>query len=171
MIFSSKTDPDCSFYNRIDTAYTYANRTLLQLLVQDQQLISRLQSIKHQFFLDQGDSFTHFLDLASHELGKKAKNVSITKLQSLLDLAIRNPSSSSSGDPFKEDVKVALMADSLTDLLMRVVSVKGYGPNDGPGDALDAEDMRREEAAGKEERKELLGMWSCYRLTSSYCLC
>jgi gamma-tubulin complex component 2 len=75
--------------------------------------------------MDQGDAFTHFLDSAHHELSKKSKHVSITKLQSLLDIAIRNSSSSSSTDPFKEDVKVALMSTTLTEFLMRIANVSG----------------------------------------------
>lgn len=32
-----------SFYKRIDEAYTYANKTLLRLLLEDQHLLSRLK--------------------------------------------------------------------------------------------------------------------------------
>jgi gamma-tubulin complex component 2 len=95
------------------------------LLINSQSLIPRLRSLKHHFFLDQGDSFTHFLDLAAHELSKKVKHVSMTKLQSLLDLAVRNPSSASSSDPYKEDVRVAMASTTLTDWLMKIVNVSG----------------------------------------------
>jgi gamma-tubulin complex component 2 len=54
--------------------------------------------MKHFFFLDQSDFLTNFLDLASSELRKQSKQASLVKLQSLLDLAIRNPGSSSSND-------------------------------------------------------------------------
>jgi gamma-tubulin complex component 2 len=52
--------------------------------------------MKHWFFLDQSDFLTNFLDLATSELRKPAKAASLVKLQSLLDLAVRNPASSSS---------------------------------------------------------------------------
>jgi gamma-tubulin complex component 2 len=133
-----------SFYDRIAAAYTYANRTLLTLLLNDQQLLSRLKSIKHHFFIDQGDAFTHFLDSAHHELSKKSKNVSMTKLQSLLDLAIRNSSSSSSTDPFKEDVKVALMSTTLTEFLMRIANVSGAIGALDTTDGLDAQSKDEE---------------------------
>ncbi|KAG2143344.1 hypothetical protein BD769DRAFT_1422756, partial [Suillus cothurnatus] len=38
-------------YKFIEDAYTHANRTLLRLLLQDQQLMSRLHSLKRYFFL------------------------------------------------------------------------------------------------------------------------
>lgn len=85
----------------------------------------RHRSLKHYFFMDQADSFTHFMDLASNELQKKAKHVSLTKLQSLLDLALRNSSSSSSGDPYKEDLKVSMSQTTLVDWLTRIVNVSG----------------------------------------------
>jgi len=39
------------FYTFIEDAYTHANRTLLQLLLKDQQLIPRLRSLKHYLFV------------------------------------------------------------------------------------------------------------------------
>lgn len=113
------------FYNRIKAAYTYANKTLLRLLLQDKQLLLRLKSIKQNFFIDLGDSYTQFLDLASQELAKKVRHVSEPKLQGYLDVAIRNPSSSSSTDPFKEDIKVKLENSDLTEWLTHIANVDG----------------------------------------------
>ena len=44
----SSSDADCSvtensFYKRIEAAYTYANKTLLQLLLEEEHLLSRLE--------------------------------------------------------------------------------------------------------------------------------
>ncbi|CAG8598230.1 3579_t:CDS:10, partial [Cetraspora pellucida] len=103
------------FVDSIENAYKCANRTLLDLLLKDQQLIARLRSIKRYFFLDQSDFFTHFLDLASVELKKPSSQVSLTKLQSLLDLVLRNPSSVAYTDPFKEDVKVEMKIGRIGD--------------------------------------------------------
>ncbi|POW08138.1 hypothetical protein PSTT_07736, partial [Puccinia striiformis] len=91
------------FYGLIDRAYVSANRSLLELLM----------------------SFTTFLDSASYELGKKLRHVNVSRLQNQFDLAIRNPSSSSSSDPYKEDVKVTMATTSLTDWLLRIVGVTG----------------------------------------------
>lgn len=121
------------FHERVDIAYDSANRALLNMLITEQELYQRLRSLKHHFFFDQGDSFTHFLDLASHELNKKVKHVSLSKLQSLLDLAIRNPSSASGADPFNEDVKVVMATSALIDWLTKIINV-----NDGTGVSGDA---------------------------------
>jgi hypothetical protein len=83
------------------------------------------RSIKRYFFLDQSDFFTHFLDLASTELKKPSRDVSLTKLQSLLDLVLRNPSSVAYTDPFKEDVKVEMSTVGLVDQLLRIINVAG----------------------------------------------
>lgn len=113
------------FYGLIDRAYVSANRSLLELLMKSEDLLGRLRSLKHHFFLSQGDSFTTFLDSASYELGKKLRHVNVSRLQNQFDLAIRNPSSSSSSDPYKEDVKVTMASTSLTDWLLRIVGVTG----------------------------------------------
>lgn len=114
-----------AFFELIDRAYISANRSLLNLLMKSEDLLGRLQSLKHHFFLSQGDSFTTFLDTANHELAKKLKHVNVSRLQNQFDLAIRNPSSSSSSDPYKEDVKVTMATTSLTDWLLRIVGVTG----------------------------------------------
>ncbi|KAF8943777.1 hypothetical protein BGZ47_005073 [Haplosporangium gracile] len=111
----------------IEDAYQYANKKLLDLLLKEKQLLGRLRSMKRYFFLDQSDYFTHFLDLASAELKRPSKEVSLNKLQSLMDLALRNPSSVTVNDIFKEDLKVDLSHLSLVDQLLRIINVGGLG--------------------------------------------
>ncbi|KAJ3208252.1 Gamma-tubulin complex component 2 [Dinochytrium kinnereticum] len=108
----------------IDKAYRYANQTLLELLMKDNQLINRLRSIKHYFLLDQSDYLTHFLDIAFPELLKPRSQVSVDRLRSILELSIRNPSSTSStSDPYKDDLTVELSPYTLIDQLIRVSSM------------------------------------------------
>ncbi|EPB92366.1 hypothetical protein HMPREF1544_00664 [Mucor circinelloides 1006PhL] len=113
------------FVKSLDIAYKYANQTLLNLLLKDQQLIERLRSLKHYFFLDQSDFLTSFLDLAKDELKQFSSDISQTRLQSLMDLVLRNPSSVAAYDPFKEDVKVSMSHLRLIDQLLRIISVSG----------------------------------------------
>lgn len=90
----------------------------------DQQLMPRLRSLKHYFFLSQSSFLTHFLDLSASELRKPSKAVSLVKLQSLLDLALN----SDSFEPvahFREDVKVIMANNGLYEWLLKVVSVSG----------------------------------------------
>ncbi|WWC61778.1 uncharacterized protein I303_104363 [Kwoniella dejecticola CBS 10117] len=135
------------FYKRIEDAYIYANKTLLKLMVEEQELIPHLRSMKHFFFLDQSDFLTNFLDLAGSELRKPAKAASLVKLQSLLDLAVRNPASSSSNDPYKDDLKVVMQSQKLYDWLLKIVSKTGGLTEDGEldfamGDGVDHDAQR-----------------------------
>jgi len=145
-----------AFFDRIDQAYTYANQTLLKLLLEDQHLVSRLRSIKQYFFIDHGDAFTNFLDLAKYELSKPRKHANETKLQSLLDLALRHPASASALDPFKEDLKVQLGNSTLTEWLVKVNKVNGaFGSDDHGADgfATPADDGRPAGRSAEEEKQ------------------
>jgi len=90
------------FLEPIENAYNWAAKSLLDLILGKERLIDRLKSIKHYFLLDLGDLFVHFMDSAEEELDQSIREVSIEKLKSLLDLALRT--SSTNADPFKEDV-------------------------------------------------------------------
>jgi gamma-tubulin complex component 2 len=109
----------------VNSAYAHANASLLDLLLTTHALPARLRSLKHYFFLDRADFFHHFLEMGHTELQKQAKKVNVSKLQSLFDLALRQPGSIAASDPFKEDVKVGMNEVDLTKWLMRVVNVSG----------------------------------------------
>ncbi|KAI5852517.1 Spc98 family-domain-containing protein [Morchella snyderi] len=120
-----KSFDDIRFLDNVNSAYAHANESLLNLLLTTHALPARLRSLKHYFFLDRSDFFSYFLELGATELQKPAKKVNVGKLQSLLDLALRQPGSIAASDPFKEDVKVQMNEVGLTKWLMRVVSVSG----------------------------------------------
>ncbi|KAF8837393.1 hypothetical protein BDN67DRAFT_973022 [Paxillus ammoniavirescens] len=143
-------------YKFLEDAYTHANRTLLQLLLQDQQLIPRLRSLKRYFFLSQSCFLTHLLDLAHTELKKPAKSASIVKLQSLLDLAL-----TSEDALFREDVKASIASTGLYEWLLKVISVSGViGGEEGEGipDGNGQEDSKRDRDKDKDEKKPMLAI-------------
>lgn len=70
----------------IQSAFTTSSAALLQLLQQELGLNRTLAALKHYFLLDQGDLLVSFLDTAEEELSKPASQVSVIRLQSLLDL-------------------------------------------------------------------------------------
>ena len=117
---------DPRFLNNITAAYAHANSSLLKLLLTTHALPARLRSLKHYFFLDRSDFFSYFLYLSSSELKKPAKDVNVGKLQSLLDLVLRQPGSVAAQDPFKEDVKININEQYLSKFLMSVVNVRGF---------------------------------------------
>jgi len=119
------TFDDPRFVENVSGAYAFANRSLMTLLLTTHTLPARLRSLKHYFFLDRSDFFTYFLELSASELRKPAKSVNASKLQSLLEIVLRQPGSVAAEDPFKEDVKVTMSDTGLTGWLMRVVNVQG----------------------------------------------
>jgi gamma-tubulin complex component 2 len=116
---------DPRFLDNVNSAYAYANSSLFNLLLTTHALPERLRSLKHYFFLDRSDFFSYFLELGASELKKPARNVNIGKLQSLLDIVLRQPGSVAAEDPYKEDVKVEINDVGLTNWLMKVVTVTG----------------------------------------------
>ena len=116
---------DPRFLENVNNAYAHANESLMQLLLTTHALPARLRSLKHYFFLDPSDYFNYFLELGASELRKPVQKVNTSKLQSLLDLVLRQPGSIVSLDPFKEDVKVEMNEITLTKSLQRVVNITG----------------------------------------------
>ncbi|KAF8234521.1 hypothetical protein L208DRAFT_1359509 [Tricholoma matsutake] len=147
---------DEKFYKFLEDAYSYANRTLLQLLLRDQQLIPRLRSLKRYFFLSQSFFLTHMLDLSHSELRKTAKSASIVKLQSLLDLALTTDMSGDDG-LFHEDVKVTIAESGLYEFLLKIVNVNGViGGEEGDGEGGHAhEEHKKEKEKEKDEKKSM----------------
>ena len=143
------------FYKSVELAYTHANTTLLKLLLDDQQLVLRLRTMRHFFFLCQSSFLTQFLDLASSELRKSARSANLTKLQSLLDLAIRDD-----GNPelCREDIRVSMSTSGLYEWLLKVVSVSGAldsGADGSGGSAWDAHAMDiADDATAKDKERE-----------------
>jgi len=121
-----QTFDDEHFTENVNGAYKHANSSLMQLLVTTHALPARLQSMKHYFFLDPSDYFSYFLELSLSELKKPVKSVNIGKLQSLLDLVLRQPGSIVSLDPFKEDVQVVMNPVDYVKKLQSVVGIKGF---------------------------------------------
>ncbi|KAH9942681.1 Spc98 family-domain-containing protein [Amylocystis lapponica] len=147
---------DEKFYRSIENAYAHANRTLLQLLLSDQQLMPRLRSLKRYFFLAQSSFLTHLLDLAHTELRKSARAVSLSKLQSLLDLAL---GSDAQGEDalFREDVRVAIAGNGLYEWLLKVVSVSGViGSEEEGADGHAQEEPKKEK--DKDDKKQMLAI-------------
>ncbi|KAJ6030644.1 uncharacterized protein N7446_000293 [Penicillium canescens] len=147
-----KTLDDPRFLDNVNAAYTYANASLLNLLVTKNSLNIRFRSLKHYFFLDRSDFFSYFLELGSSELRKPARVVNEGKLQSLLDIVLRQPGSIAAQDQFKEDVKVRMNKIGLTKWLMQVVNVSGIN-QENP----EASFEKQQAAHSADEDKDILG--------------
>ena len=147
---------DPGFLDNISTAYHVANNSLLSLLLADHSLQNRLHSLKHYFFLDRAEFFLYFLELASSELRKPHQSINVPKLQSLLDLVLRQPGSIAAADPYKEDVKVQMNGISLTQWLMKIVMVQGLD-QDNPDASMIKANTANNSTDPKDEEKGING--------------
>ncbi|KAL8051914.1 hypothetical protein ABFX02_06G178900 [Erythranthe guttata] len=103
----------------IKAAYDFASGELLNLIKEKYDLMGKLRSIKHYLLLDQGDFLVHFMDISREELMKKPDEISVEKLQSLLDLALR--STAAVADPCHEDLTCCV---ERTTLMKRLSTLK-----------------------------------------------
>ncbi|KAF5948218.1 hypothetical protein HYC85_014175 [Camellia sinensis] len=98
-------------------------------------LMGKLRSIKHYLLLDQGDFLVHFMDIARDELLKKPDEISVEKLQSLLDLALRT--TAAAADPCHEDLTCCVERSSL---IKRLCTLKDLEINQTVCDTSDLEE-------------------------------
>jgi len=106
---------------RIEAAFRFASNELLELLKKEYHLIPRLQSLKHYFLLDQGDFLVHFMDIAGEELAKSSTEISVPRLESLLELALRV--SVASSDEHADHLTCGLERHTIIKQLLTIYSV------------------------------------------------
>lgn len=70
----------------------------------------------------QGDFIVQFLDLAEDELNKQIDDLNPVRLESLLELALRT--SSSSTDPYKDNVCVQLIPFGIGDQMRNIMAIE-----------------------------------------------
>ncbi|XP_069867481.1 gamma-tubulin complex component 2 isoform X2 [Dipodomys merriami] len=110
------------YVEQIEKAFNYASKVLLDFLMEEKELVAHLRSIKRYFLMDQGDFFVHFMDLTEEELRKPVEDITPTRLEALLELALRM--STANTDPFKDDLKIDLMPHDLITQLLRVLAIE-----------------------------------------------
>ena len=117
---------------QIEEAHSYASRKLLDLVMVEQDLRGYLLSIKHYFLLDQGDLFVHFMDMAGEELARPMVDILPSRLESLLELALRT--SLADSDPYKDNLRACLVPYDLVTQLLYITAIQpeGVGPDAAP---------------------------------------
>lgn len=78
------------YNNILENAYKFASNLLLELLMGEQDLVNRLQTLKQFFLLEFGDFFVHLCDVADEELIKDASMIDSIRLESFLQQAIHS---------------------------------------------------------------------------------
>ncbi|XP_071453118.1 gamma-tubulin complex component 2-like isoform X2 [Hetaerina americana] len=110
------------YVEAIERAYLFASKTLLELLMTENNLMKRLRSVKHYFLLDQGDFIVQFMDLCEEELQKEIDEIVPTRLESLLELALRT--SAANNDPFKDDICAELLPYDLMFQMFKILTIE-----------------------------------------------
>ncbi|XP_033216784.1 gamma-tubulin complex component 2 isoform X3 [Belonocnema kinseyi] len=113
---------DQKYIAAIDRAYSEAARTLLEVLIQENDLMGRLRSIKSYFLLAQGDFVVQFMNLCEAELSKNMDDIVIHRLASLLEIALRL--STADYDPYKDDLKPELLPYDLQYQMFRILLIQ-----------------------------------------------
>ncbi|XP_017885284.1 gamma-tubulin complex component 2-like isoform X1 [Ceratina calcarata] len=106
----------------IDRAYSEAAKTLLEVLIHENDLMGRLRSVKSYFLLAQGDFVVQFMNLCEAELNKNMYDIFIHRLASLLEVALRM--STADSDPYKDDLKPELLPYDLQFQMFRILSIQ-----------------------------------------------
>ncbi|CAK1551881.1 unnamed protein product [Leptosia nina] len=106
----------------IQKAYSFASKSLLELLLKEYDLMGRLKSVKNYFLMSQGDFIVQFMDATEQELSKKIDDIIPSKLESLLGLCLRL--SAASHDPYNEDMRVELSPYDLQFQMIKIVSIE-----------------------------------------------
>lgn len=96
-----------NFINLINDAYLVASKSLLELIMDDNDLMGRLQSVKRYFLLQQGDFVAQFMDACEQELAKNVDEVIPMRLENLLELTLRL--SSAKHDKYQDDLCTTLL--------------------------------------------------------------
>lgn len=97
----------------IEEAYLYSSRALLKLLEMGHDLSSHLRSISRFFLLEHGDFFIQFMDSAEDELRKEVGDVSIARIQSLLQLAVQSSSTALTFELHADELSCSLASHNL----------------------------------------------------------
>ena len=119
---------------RIERAFKHASGGLLRAVLDDGDLRARLRSLKKYFLLHQGDFLVHFVDIAGAELARPALDVSVERLQSMLELSLKVEGSAAASDPHADRVTCALERRGIFAQLLAIQGAAGAaGPGPGQG--------------------------------------
>ncbi len=102
---------DNALARAVDASYNFSSRALLQQLDGECGLHSHLKSLRRFFLLENGDFFTQFMDIAEAELHRDVKDISLARIQGLLQQAVHT--STVSLDPNKEELTCTLASHNL----------------------------------------------------------
>lgn len=109
--FSSFCPTKTNYINIIQESYEFASTVLLDVLLEENDLMGHLISIKKYLLLHQGDFISQLMDACEEELNKNVDKVLPVKLENLLGLTLRL--SSAKNDPYKDQLHCDILPINL----------------------------------------------------------
>lgn len=125
----SHTDEQ-NYVNIITDAYTFASKALLELVMDDNDLMGHLLSVKRYFLLQQGDFIVQFMDACESEMMKSVDEIVPMRLENLLELTLRL--SSAKHDKYQDNLYTTFFAFDICTQMSKIIN-----PGD---DMVDGED-------------------------------
>lgn len=120
----SHTDEQ-NYINVITDAYSFASKALLELIMDDNDLMGHLLSVKRYFLLQQGDFIVQFMDACENELMMKVDDVVPMRLENLLELTLRL--SSAKHDKYQDDLYTTLLPFDICTQIGRIIKTENSG--------------------------------------------
>lgn len=106
----------------INKAYCYASHRLLELLVNKNDLMGHLASVRRYLLMQQGDFIEQFMDVVEEELSKNVDLAMPSKLENLLGLVLRT--TSAKDDKYIDELRVHIYD---CDLQTQMAQIHGCG--------------------------------------------
>lgn len=109
----------------VEAAHNFSSRALLRLLEDKYSLSDHFRSLRRFFLLEHGDFFVQFMDSSEHELRRDVGEVSIARVQALLQQALQT--STLHSDPYRELLTCSLAPHNLIQHLHLIQSAGTTG--------------------------------------------
>lgn len=109
-----------AFVDVIGRAYTHSSKYLLSLMIDEYSIIERIKSVKRYLLLQQGDFVVQLLDNCEEELCQPIANCIPTRLSTLVEMAIRLPSTAD--DEFRDDIVMQLKSNHLAQQVLKILN-------------------------------------------------
>lgn len=123
----SHTDEQ-NYVNIITDAYTFASKALLELIMDDNDLMGHLLSVKRYFLLQQGDFIVQFMDACEGELMNDVNNVIPMRLENLLELTLRL--TSAKYDRYQDNLYTTLLPFDIVTQISKIIKRDGEDDED-----------------------------------------
>jgi gamma-tubulin complex component 2 len=128
------------YANMILDAYQFASKTLMEVIMEDNDLMGHLLSVKRYFLLQQGDFIVQFMDACEQELTKSVDKVIPMRLENLLELTLRL--SSAKHDKYQDNLVTTLMPFDIVTQMSKIIKAnENDDESDGDYDLPDTANL------------------------------